>query len=141
MTTVPEASIFTKIINREIPADIVYEDDNVIAFFTIEPINPGHTLVVPKKPFRNLLDGDDVILGHMTTVAKKIGNALVTHGYATGINLIMNNEVDADQEIFHAHMHVVPRLKNDGSFTKPHHTASTTEEILAIALKLRETLV
>ncbi|NCO61958.1 HIT domain-containing protein, partial [Candidatus Kaiserbacteria bacterium] len=57
MKTELETSIFTKIINREIPADIIYEDDKVIAFFTIEPINYGHTLVVPKKPIVNIFDG------------------------------------------------------------------------------------
>ncbi len=140
MNTVPETSIFTKIINREIPADIVYEDDVVIAFFTIEPINPGHTLVVPKKPFRNMLDGDDVSLGHMTAVAKKIANALINAGLATGINLIMNNEPDADQAVFHAHMHVVPRTKDDYALVKPKHVTLTNTESKAVCEALRSAL-
>lgn len=133
-------SIFTRIINREIPADIIYEDAEVIAFFTIEPINPGHTLVVPKKPFVNLLDGDEAVLGHMTVVAKRIGNALIANGFATGINLIMNNEVDGGQEIFHAHMHVVPRKKDDYAFSKPKHVPTTPKEIAHIATTLKTTL-
>ena len=133
-------SIFTRIINREIPADIIYEDAEVIAFFTIEPINPGHTLVVPKKPFVNLLDGDEAVLGHMTVVAKRIGNALIANGFATGINLIMNNEVDGGQEVFHAHMHVVPRKKDDYAFSKPKHAPTTPEEIAHIATTLKTTL-
>lgn len=133
-------SIFTRIINREIPADIIYEDAEVIAFFTIEPINPGHTLVVPKKPFVNLLDGDEAVLGHMTVVAKRIGNALIANGFATGINLIMNNEVDGGQEVFHAHMHVVPRKKDDYAFTKPKHAPTTSEEITHIATALKAAL-
>lgn len=141
MTTVPEPSIFTKIINREIPAHVIYEDTIVIAFFTIEPINLGHTLIVPKKPFVNLLDGDDETLGHMTAIAKKIGNALIEQGYATGINLIMNNGTDADQEVFHAHMHVVPRKKADGSFTKPNHVTLTHEQITTAAEQLKNLLV
>lgn len=137
----PESpSIFTRIIKREIPADIVYEDEQVIAFFTIEPINPGHTLVIPKKPFVNLLDGDDMTLGHMTVVAKRIGNALIANGFATGITLVMNNNTDGGQEVFHAHMHVVPRTKNDHAFMKPNHTPTTPEEIARVAETLRTAL-
>jgi histidine triad (HIT) family protein len=140
MPTTSEPSIFTKIINREIPANIIYEDELVIAFFTIEPVNLGHTLIVPKKPFVNLLDGDESTLGHMVVVAKKVGNALITNGYASGINLIMNNGSDADQEVFHAHMHVVPRKKGDGSFTKPTHVKPTPAEIASVAKDLKTAL-
>ena len=135
-----QPSIFTRIINREIPADIVYEDAQVIAFFTIEPINPGHTLVVPKKPFVNILDGDETTLGHMMGVAKRIGNALIANGFATGITLVMNNNADGGQEVFHAHIHVVPRKKDDGAFTKPHHAATTGAEIAHIAETLKAAL-
>jgi histidine triad (HIT) family protein len=138
--TTESPSIFTRIINREIPADIVYEDEQVIAFFTIEPINPGHTLVVPKTPFVNLLDSDETILGHMTAVAKRIGNALIANNFATGITLIMNNEVDGGQEVFHAHMHVVPRKKDDYAFSKPKHAPTTPEEISQVAASLRTAL-
>ena len=138
--TTEQTSVFTKIINREIPADIVYEDEQVIAFFTIEPINPGHTLVVPKQPFVNLLDGDETVLGHMTVVAKRIANSLIDQGFATGITFIMNNEKDGGQEVFHAHMHVVPRTKNDNVFAKPSHTPTTPEKIAEIATKLQASL-
>ncbi len=139
--TSESSSIFTRIIKREIPANIVYEDERVIAFFTIEPINPGHTLVVPKVPFVNLLDGDDNVLGHMTVIAKRIGNALIASGFATGITLIMNNEVDGGQEVFHAHMHVIPRTKDDYVFSKPKHTETTPEEISHIATTLKAALI
>lgn len=141
MNTILEPSIFAKIINREIPADIVFEDDDVIAFLTIEPINPGHTLVVPKKPFVNLIDGDDVSLGKMITVAKKIGQALIKSGLATGINLIMNNGADADQEVFHAHMHVVPRQKDDQVFVKPTHCLVSAEQTANIVRQLQTKLL
>lgn len=122
MSTVPETSIFTKIINREIPADIVYEDEAIIAFLTIEPINHGHTLIVPKVPFVNIFDGDDVILGQMMVVARKISQALMDAKLAEGVNLIMNNGTHAGQEVFHAHMHVVPRLSLDQALLPPKHT-------------------
>ena len=121
MSNVPEQSIFTRIINREIPADIVYEDDTIIAFLTIEPINHGHTLIVPKVPFVNIFDGDDIILGQMIVVARKISQALIDAKLAEGINVIMNNGTHAGQEVFHAHLHVVPRLSLDQAFQTPKH--------------------
>jgi histidine triad (HIT) family protein len=113
-------TIFTKIITREIPADIIYEDDTVLAFLDIQPINPGHTLVIPKVPS---IDGTVVnpnTLAHMMEVAQKIANALKESVACTGVNFIMNNGADAGQEVFHTHLHVVPRHKDDKAFEPPH---------------------
>jgi len=138
MTTEP--SIFTKIINREIPATIVYEDDRVIAFFTIEPVQYGHTLIVPKLPFVNIFDGDDNTLGYMMEVAAKIGRVLVNKKLASGINIIMNNGTDAGQEVFHAHLHVVPRLPDDRAFSKPTHITPADVETERVAEIIRKAL-
>lgn len=110
-------SIFTKIIKREIPAHIIYEDEAAIAFFTIEPVNKGHTLVVPKTPFENVFDGEEEALAHLMKVAKRIAPIIQTTTQADGINLIMNNGAGAGQEVFHAHLHVVPRYFGDEAFT------------------------
>lgn len=123
-------TIFSKIINREVPANIVYEDDIVLAFLDITPINHGHTLIVPKVPFENLFDGDSATLGHMMQVGQKIALALRAAKLAEGVNLIMNNGKEAGQEVLHAHLHVVPRNTGDNSFTKPNHV-TTTEEVFA----------
>lgn len=109
MTSGPTPSVFTKIIERELPAHIVYENETLIAFLTIDPLTPGHTLIVPKKPFTNIFDGDEESLGEMMRAAKIIGNALVAAGIGTGVNLLMNNGAIAGQEVFHAHLHVIPR--------------------------------
>lgn len=109
-------SIFTKIINREIPADIVYEDDVVIAILDINPINKGHTLIIPKQPFVNALDGDEEQLAHMMRVAKRLSNVISEAVNADGINITMNNGEVAGQEVFHAHLHVIPRHKGDNAF-------------------------
>ena len=114
-----------------------FEDEIVIAFLTIEPINVGHTLIVPKIPFVNLLDMDEATMGHMMSIAKKIGNALIAKGFATGINLIMNNGVTAGQEIFHAHIHLVPRTTDDDVFQKPTHVKYTDGQETTIANDLR----
>ena len=140
MSTVPEPSIFTKIINREIPADIVYEDDAIIAFLTIEPINHGHTLIVPKVPFVNVLDGDDVVLGQMMVVARKISQALMDAKLAEGVNLIMNNGAHAGQEVFHSHLHVVPRLSLDQAFTPPKHNLYEPGQAATVAAHIKNSM-
>jgi len=140
MKTELAPSIFTKIINHEIPADIIYEDEQVIAFFTIEPINYGHTLVVPKKPIVNIFDGDDETLSQMMSVAKKVSRALIDEKFAEGVNIVMNNGEAAGQEVFHAHIHVIPRHRGDGFFKKPSHIASIKTEVSEVASKLSKAL-
>lgn len=120
-------TIFSKIIAREIPADIVYEDDLVLAFLDISPVNYGHTLVIPKEPFVNAFDAEPETLAHMMKVGQKVAQALKKSGLAEGVNLIMNNDAIAGQEVFHAHLHVVPRLNGDSSFQKPKHVAVDSE--------------
>ncbi len=129
-------SIFTKIIKREIPAHIVYEDDFVIAFLDINPIQKGHTLIVPKKPFENIFDGDEESLAHMIKIAKKLSTVIKETVGADSVNLIMNNGANAGQEIFHAHLHVIPRHKGDGSFTAKHCGCYEDNEAAALATQL-----
>lgn len=127
-----EPSIFTRIINREIPATIVYEDESTIAFLTIEPISKGHTLVVPKVPFVNLFDGNASSFTQMMTTAQKVANGLIKSGLATGVNLIMNCGESAGQEVFHAHLHVVPRTVDDGKLPSPTHEPYEPNEAATI---------
>lgn len=97
--------------------------------------------MVPKQPFVNIFDGNEVLLGQMMAVAKKISNALLEVRLATGVNLIINNGPDAGQEVFHCHLHIIPRLPNDGDkFKVPHISyqtgeASTTAKRIARQLK------
>src|SRR3989344_4723281 len=114
-------TIFSKIIAREIPADIVYEDELVLAFLDITPVNYGHTLVVPKEHYINAIDAAPETLAHMMKVAQKIAQALKKSGLADGVNLVMNNETAAGQEVFHAHLHVIPRLVDDNTYQKPRY--------------------
>ncbi len=133
-------NIFTKIINREIPAYIVYEDDLVIAFLDIIPVNKGHTLVVPKKPFVNILDGDSDTLAHMMKISQKVARAQAKELGADGFNLLVNNGVAGGQEIMHSHFHVVPRYLGDNAYQKPTHVECTNEEFLEVKEKLSKTL-
>lgn len=100
-------TIFSKIINREIPADIVYQDDQVTAFRDIEPQAPIHILIVPNKEIATVNDvtpADEQMIGHMFTAAKRIAEQ---EGVAEeGYRLLVNCNRNAGQEVFHLHMHL-----------------------------------
>lgn len=106
--------LFCKIINKEIPSYIVYEDDDFLAFLDIKPINLGHTLIVPKKHYRNIFDWDENINKKIGGVIQKISSTIKTATEADGINIGINNEPAAGQIIFHSHIHIIPRFNNDG---------------------------
>jgi histidine triad (HIT) family protein len=106
--------VFCKIIKKEIPADIVYEDRNSLAFLDINPVSSGHVLVVTKKHFKNIYDTPDEIVGEAAKLAKKISHVVKTAMRADGVNITMNNDEAAGQKIFHAHIHVIPRFADDG---------------------------
>ncbi len=106
--------IFCKIIKGEIPCSKVYEDDNVLAFLDIAPNNKGHSLVLPKKHYRNILDTPDDILQELIKAIKKVSNAVKEGVDAEGVNVIINNEPAAGQIVFHLHAHIIPRFENDG---------------------------
>jgi len=106
--------IFCKIINNEIPCNIVYETDIVQAFMDIAPINKGHVLVIPKKHYETLLDIPEGILSDFIVETKKVAAAVKKATNADGFNLMMNNYKDAGQIVPHAHIHIVPRFKDDG---------------------------
>ena len=104
--------LFCKIINREIPSDIVYEDDKVIAFLDIHPVNKGHTLVLPKQHYENLFDVPENILINTMKTVKKIAVALSK--YSDGVNVGQNNRMAAGQLVDHIHFHLIPRFNEDG---------------------------
>ena len=100
-------TLFSKIINREIPADIVYEDDQCLAFRDINPQAPVHILVIPKNPvdrIANATEKDEAMLGHLLTVASKIAK---DEGFADAFRLVINNGEGAGQTVFHLHIHIL----------------------------------
>ena len=102
-------NIFAKILRGEFPCHKVYEDDKAIAFLDIMPRAPGHTLVLPKAPARNLLDIAPSDLAHVMQVAQKIAQAQMRAFNADGITLQQFNESAGGQVVFHLHVHVIPR--------------------------------
>lgn len=100
-------TIFGKIIRKEIPADIVYEDDLALAFKDINPQAPVHILVIPKKPIPQLAvaeSQDRDILGHLLLTAKHIAEQA---GISDGYRLVINNGSDAGQTVYHLHLHIL----------------------------------
>ena len=102
-------NIFAKILRGELPCHKVYEDDKAFAFLDIMPRAPGHTLVLPKSPARNLLDVEPDDLAHVMQVAQKIAKAGMKVFGADGVTIQQFNESAGGQVVFHLHVHVIPR--------------------------------
>ena len=106
--------IFCKIIKGEVPCDKIYEDENVLVFLDINPINKGHCLVVTKEHYETLLEIPEDESVYLFKALKKVSNALMKGLKADGFNIGMNNFSVAGQVVMHAHFHVIPRFKGDG---------------------------
>lgn len=111
-------NIFAKILKGEIPSYRVYEDEHTVAFMDVMPQSPGHTLVVPKAPSRNIFDADPAALQQAITVVQKIAVAVREAFDADGVYIAQFNEPPAGQTVFHLHFHVIPRI--EGVALKPH---------------------
>lgn len=109
-----EISVFTRIINREIPADIIWENDRIIVIADLKPVHPGHCLVITKEAYPDFASTPDEILSEVIIVAKRMGQALLSLPQYAGFNVITNNGEVAGQAVFHLHFHVIPRIKDDG---------------------------
>ncbi len=111
MTAYDKDNIFAKILRGEIPCHKVYEDEHTFAFMDIMPRCPGHTLVIPKAPARNILDIDPESFAHVIRTAKKIAVAAKAAFKADGITLQQFSEHAGGQVVFHLHVHVMPRVE------------------------------
>lgn len=107
--------LFCQIGAGEKPANKVYETDNVIAILDINPVNPGHTLIMPKNHSKDMLEADDGVLQEMVVVTKKVAQAILnSFDEYDAFNLELNNGRIAGQIIPHLHWHIVPRTEDDG---------------------------
>ena len=122
-------NVFAKILRGEMPAEKVYEDEHTIAIMDIMPQAKGHTLVLPKKPSRNILDIDPDDLCHVMTTAQKIARAIKKAFNADGILVKQYVEAAAGQTVFHTHVHVLPRF--EGVPLKHHSGEMADSDLLA----------
>ncbi len=122
-------NIFAKILRGELPCYKVYEDEKVLAFLDIMPRSPGHTLVLPKVPARNILDIGPDDLAHVAKAAQKVAKAAIKAFSADGITIQQFNEGAGGQVVFHLHLHVIPRKV--GVTMKPPASEKEKPELLA----------
>lgn len=106
--------VFCKIINKELPATRLYEDSEAISFLDINPVNLGHTLVVPKRHYELLFDISGDELGRIMRILPAIARAVETATKADGLNIFQTNRPCAGQTVPHLHFHIIPRHINDG---------------------------
>jgi histidine triad (HIT) family protein len=112
--------IFCKILNEEIPAYKIYEDENVLAFLDITQGTKGHTLVIPKTHVKNIYDLTEEQASNLFKVVPKIANALKKSFNPIGLNIINNNDRPL-QSVFHVHIHLIPRYEDDGMSLSTHN--------------------
>lgn len=111
--------IFCKIINHEIPASVLYEDEDVLAILDISQVTDGHTLVMPKEHVENILDCPPVLLSKIMSVAQTLSKDILLKMNAQGINVLTNAKPAAGQSVMHFHVHILPRYdENDGLILK-----------------------
>ena len=118
--------IFCKIVKKEIPCEKIYEDEVVFAFLDINPVNIGHTLIIPKEHYENIFELPEDVAIHIMKITRKISSAIKKSG-ADGINISINNGKAAGQVVFHSHTHVIPRFIGDNLPLWPARTAKEGE--------------
>lgn len=138
--------VFCAIAAKRAPAAIVYESADALAFLDIHPVVQGHTLVIPKKHYRNLFDLDDECGRAVTHASRVVARALRTAFNADGLTVLQSNERAGGQAVFHYHAHLAPRFLGDGLMSREGHNRQmqwrargnpTRDELEQIAQKIR----
>jgi histidine triad (HIT) family protein len=141
---VDASCIFCRIIAGKADVSMVFEDDMVVAFMDIQPVTPGHLLVVPKRHVADLVGLDNVQAERMFTVARGMAAALRDSGLrCEGVNLFLADGSAAGQTVFHTHLHVLPRFADDGfgfQFSQHYHHGASREILDAHAALLKSSL-
>src|SRR5437588_1669309 len=129
MTAYDQNNLFAKILRGELPCYNIYEDDKAFAFLDIMPRAPGHTLVLPKAPTRNVLDVAPDDLAHVMKVVQRIAQVSMQAFGADGVTIQQFNEAAGGQVVFHLHVHVIPRKA--GVALKPPASVKEAPDVLA----------
>lgn len=132
--------IFCKIVKGELPCTRIYESDMFLAFMDLNPISPGHSLIIPKGHYATLLDIPAQVGREMIPLLSRLGKALMSATKAEGFNCLQNNFAAAGQVVFHAHWHIIPRVEGDGLKQWPHKPSSDLAQREAMAEKIRASL-
>lgn len=132
--------IFCKIANGEIPSDTVYEDDKYRAILDLSPAVKGHTLIIPKDHFDDLLSADEETLESVLKLAQRIGTAQLKALKCDGFNVVQNNGEAAGQTVHHLHVHIIPRYNGGAKMVAWEQLKSEPEEQQKIAGEIKAAL-
>lgn len=135
-----DSCIFCKIVRGEIPCDKIYEDNDILAFLDVNPVNPGHALIIPKKHYSSLIEIPEKELGKVMKTVKKIIPGLLKSQNVCAFNLFQNNGKEAGQDVFHVHFHLIPRRDGDGHDIKLKVEKISPEDMKKIAGRIRKEL-
>ena len=128
--------IFCNIKDKKAEAEIIFEDENILAFLDIQPVNYGHTLVIPRKHYDNFLEVPIEEMDNLMRAMQFLASAVKRSVNADGFNLIVNSGKAAGQSVFHFHFHIIPRFQNDFSF-KPNFKKYSGSVMKEYADKIR----
>ncbi|MFP5023094.1 HIT family protein [Pseudonocardia phyllosphaerae] len=133
--------VFCGIVADPSNSDVVWDDESVLAFMDINPVTDGHVLVIPKDHFVGLTDITPETAGRMMTVAQGMAQAMKNSELrCEGVNLFFADGEEAFQEVFHSHLHVFPRFRDDGFMIDAHWSGRSKESLAASAMMIREVL-
>ena len=139
MTTYDTSNVFAKILRGELPSHTIVEDDTTLAFMDVMPRGPGHCLVIPKEPARNILDVSPASLAAVAQAVQRVSKAVKQAYDADGVTIQQFNEPAGGQVVFHLHFHVIPRFTDVP--LAPHTGEMERSEVLAEnAKKIRAAL-
>lgn len=132
--------IFCRIAQKQASASLVYEDEKVIAFLDIRPLNEGHTLVIPKVHYESIFDIPQELIAYLHGIVKQIAIAVEKATKADGISIIQQNGKAAGQDIFHLHVHVIPRYEGQKLPSLSEISEADMEKLRQSTAKIRKYL-
>ena len=135
-----EDCIFCKIVAREAEATIVYEDPETLSFLDVHPLNPGHTLVIPKKHYANMLEMPTDEAGRVFATVAKVMKSVRKVSGADGISVGQSNGKAASQEVFHMHVHIIPRFNHEMMTGFPNRKQTHRTELDDIGKRIRKAI-
>ena len=136
----PAPCVFCEIVAGRLPSSQVYSDEHVIAFTDIRPLTPGHLLVIPRAHADGLAELPEDLGARVFTTAHRLAAALRRSGFCAGTDLFLADGAEAGQEVFHAHLHVIPRYPGDGFRLKAKAGAPDRDALEATAGQLRQAI-
>lgn len=128
--------IFCRITAHDIPSSVIYEDEKVMAFLDLSQVTKGHTLVVPKKHYENILECDPETLSHMIQVTQMLAKRIMERCHAKGVNILNNCNEVAGQSVMHLHFHIIPRY-DDKDAIKIEFGESEKQDLDELAVLLK----